>query len=388
MPGKLLSDVWTDISPINSQAQERLGYPTQKPLALLERILQASSNAGDLVLDPFCGCGTAVAAAHSLKRRWIGIDITHLSISLMKYRLKDMYGLVEKQDYAVIGEPEDLESARALARSDRYQFQWWALSLVQAKPLGGEGASREGKKGSDRGIDGMLNFLTEKNKTEKILVQVKSGHVKSGDIRDLHGVLQREGAAMGVFISLEEPSREMVTEACSAGFYHSDLWQKDYPLIQILTIEDIFAGKGIQMPPSAYGTFKQAGKVKKEDASRGIGNIDSIEELLSSASRCQPRFPLPRDLYPPACPASFAGHLVRGVRVEGPEEAPSHGVSALSSRFPLFFKSPPFSLIISLCLSFHILVWILVSSPHGRQGFSSGYEIHGSGNQETLAVIA
>ncbi len=192
----------------------------------------------------------------------------HLSISLMKYRLKDMYGLLEKQDYAVIGEPEDLESAHALAHSDRYQFQWWALSLVQAKPLGGEGASREGKKGSDRGIDGMLNFLTEKNKTEKILVQVKSGHVKSGDIRDLHGVLQREAAAMGVFISLEEPSREMVTEACSAGFYHSDLWQKDYPLIQILTIEDIFASKGIQMPPSTYGTFKQAGKVKKEDATQ------------------------------------------------------------------------------------------------------------------------
>jgi site-specific DNA-methyltransferase (adenine-specific) len=120
MPGRLLSSVWTDIFPINSQAQERLGYPTQKPLALLERILQASSNAGDLVLDPFCGCGTAVAAAHSLKRRWIGIDITHLSISLMKYRLKDMYGLLEKQDYAVVGEPEDLESARALAHADRY----------------------------------------------------------------------------------------------------------------------------------------------------------------------------------------------------------------------------------------------------------------------------
>ena len=132
------------------------------------------------------------------------------------------------------------------------------------------------RKGSDRGIDGMLNFLTEKNKTEKILVQVKSGHVKSGDIRDLHGVLQREAAAMGVFISLEEPSKDMRSEAGSAGYYHSDLWQKDYPLIQILTIEEIFAGQGIQMPPSAYGTFKQAGKVKKEDATQDNFNLRNV----------------------------------------------------------------------------------------------------------------
>jgi site-specific DNA-methyltransferase (adenine-specific) len=261
-PGEKLPDIWDDIPP--ALGGENLGYPTQKPLALLERIIQASSNEGDLVLDPFCGCGTAIAAAKKLNRKWVGIDITHLSISLMKYRLKDMYGLVEKKDYAVIGEPEDAGSARQLAHSDRYQFQWWALSLVHAKPLGGEGSSREGKKGSDKGIDGVVSFLNEKNKTERILVQVKSGHVKSGDIRDLRGSVEREGAAIGVFITLEEPTKEMITEAVSAGYYHSNLWQKDYPLIQILTVEDLFAGKGIDMPASLINPNKQAPTVKEE----------------------------------------------------------------------------------------------------------------------------
>jgi len=281
MPGTPLQDVWDDIAPINSQAQERLGYPTQKPLALLERIIQASSNEGDWVLDPFCGCGTAVAAAEKLKRHWIGIDITHLSISLMKYRLKDMFDLIEKKDYAIIGEPEDLESAHALARSDRYQFQWWALSLVQAKPLGGgyqdltpspspgrRGGYLEGKKGADRGVDGVLNFLDEKGKLQRVLIQVKSGHVNSAYIRDLRGAVEREEAALGVFVTLESPSGEMVTEAVSAGYFHSKAWQKDYPRLQILTVEELLAGKGIDMPPSAYGTFKQAEKVKKADATQ------------------------------------------------------------------------------------------------------------------------
>jgi site-specific DNA-methyltransferase (adenine-specific) len=134
MPGSIIGSIWSDIKPVQAQAAERLGYPTQKPLALLERIIQASSNPGDLVLDPFAGCGTTVAAAQKLGRRWIGIDITHLSISLLKYRLKDMFG--EEARFRVVGEPEDLGAARQLASEDRYQFQWWALSLVQAKPLG------------------------------------------------------------------------------------------------------------------------------------------------------------------------------------------------------------------------------------------------------------
>ncbi len=270
MSGTLVTTVWTDINPINSQAQERLGYPTQKPLTLLERITQASSNEGDLILDPFCGCGTAVAAAQKLNRRWAGIDVTHLSISLMKYRLNDMFALEEKKDYLVVGEPEDVQSAKQLAKDDRYQFQWWALSLIHAKPLGGESGSREGKKGSDKGIDGVINFINEKNKTERVLIQVKSGHVKSGDIRDLRGVLDREEAAIGVFITLEEPSKDMNTEAVSSGYYHSDLWQKDYPRIQILTIEHLLSGKGIDMPKYVSGqTFKQAEKVKKKEGKQG-----------------------------------------------------------------------------------------------------------------------
>lgn len=230
----------------------------------LERIIQASSNEGDIVLDPFCGCGTAIAAAHKLNRRWIGIDVTHLSLSLMKYRLKDSFRLVEKKDYAVIGEPESLSDARQLARDDRYQFQWWALSLVQAKPLGGESGGREGKKGSDKGIDGVISFVNEKGKTERVLIQVKSG-----DIRDLRGVLDREEAALGVFITLEEPSKDMITEAVSSGYYHSDLWQREYPRIQILTIEELLNGKAIEMPKSIPSQFKQAERVRKKDATQG-----------------------------------------------------------------------------------------------------------------------
>ena len=273
-PGEKLPDIWTDIPP--ALGGETLGYPTQKPLALLERIIQASSNEGDLVLDPFCGCGTAVAAAQKLNRKWIGIDITHLSITLMKYRLKDNFNLVDKKDYIVVGEPGDLADARQLSHDDRYQFQWWALSLVQAKPLGGEGG-REGKKGSDKGIDGVLNFLDAKGKTQRVLIQVKSGHVNSAQIRDLVGTVQREDAAVGVFITLDPPTPDMISEAVSAGYYqrgakggqHSgQLWEKDILRIQILSIEDLFTGKGIEMPPSAYGTFKQAEKIKKTDATQ------------------------------------------------------------------------------------------------------------------------
>jgi site-specific DNA-methyltransferase (adenine-specific) len=185
----------------------------------------------------------------------------------MKYRLKDTFGIIEQKDYSVIGEPEDLASARQLAKDDRYQFQWWALSLVQAKPLGSAGG-REGKKGSDKGIDGVINFIDDKNTIQQVLIQVKSGHVKSGDIRDLHGVLDRENGAIGAFITLEKPTSQMVTEAVSMSYYHSDLWQKDYPRIQIITIEDLLNGKGINLPPSAHGTFKQSEKIKKKDATQ------------------------------------------------------------------------------------------------------------------------
>jgi site-specific DNA-methyltransferase (adenine-specific) len=260
MKGIPLQDIWNDIQPISAHAKERLGYPTQKPLALLERIISASSNPGDLVLDPFCGCGTTIAAAQKLGRRWIGIDITHLSIALQNYRLQEMFPDCK---FKVVGEPRDIGSARQLAQDDRYQFQWWALSLVRAKPLGGQEGSKTGKKGSDKGIDGVITFIDDAyDKSKRVLIQVKSGHVKSGDIRDLVGTVQRENAAIGVFITLEPPSRDMITEAVSAGSYHSPGWNSDYPRIQILTIADLLKGARVQMPMQ-YGTFKQSRRVQE-----------------------------------------------------------------------------------------------------------------------------
>lgn len=264
MPGVHLQSIWDDVKAVGHQDDKRLGYPTQKPLALLERIISASSNPGDVVLDPFAGCGTAIAAAHKLGRRWIGIDITHLSINLLKFRLRDMFGLTPGVDYQVIGEPVSVDGARQLAEDDRFQFQFWALSLVQARPLGGEAGGRTGKRGADRGIDGLITFIDDNTaRPKRIIVQVKSGKVKSGDIRDLKGTVQREKAAMGVFITLEPPTREMVTEAVSAGFYRSPGWGRDYPRIQIRTIEELLDGAGIEMPLSSV-TFKQAGRVKDE----------------------------------------------------------------------------------------------------------------------------
>ncbi len=257
--GSIITNAWTDIQSLHSSDAERLGYPTQKPLALLERIIQASSKPGDIILDPFCGCGTAIAAAQKLDRRWLGIDITHLSIALQKYRLEAMFPGIK---FKVIGEPEDLGAAQHLAQHDRYQFQWWALSLVRAKPLGAQEGSKAGKKGSDKGIDGIINFIDDNTgKTKRVIVQVKSGHVKSGDVRDLVGTIQREQAAIGIFITLEPPSRDMKAEAASAGFYFSPGWGREYQRIQILTIEELLHGADVNMPPQ-HGTFKAAQRVQ------------------------------------------------------------------------------------------------------------------------------
>lgn len=261
MPGVVSGDNWTDILPISAHASERLGYPTQKPLALLERIINASSNPGDTVLDPFCGCGTAIAAAQKLGRNWIGIDVTHLSIALQKYRMEDMFPGIEME---VRGEPEDLGSARQLAQDDPYQFQWWALSLVRAKPLGAKSGGKVGKKGADKGVDGIVRFVDDASgKPKQVIVQVKSGKVESKDIRDLVGTVQRREAALGVFITLRKPTPPMNNEALSAGFYESPGWHTSYPKIQILTIEQLLAGEQIKMPPQ-HGTFKEARRSRRD----------------------------------------------------------------------------------------------------------------------------
>lgn len=277
LPGIPLQDIWNDTHPIHNLSTERLGYPTQKPIALLERILLASSNPGDLVLDPFSGCGTAISAAQKIGRKWIGIDVTYLAIAMHKSRLKDMFNLVPKIDYQVFGEPVDHNDAHQLASDDRYQFQWWALSMIQAMPLGGQEGKKEGKKGADRGIDGVINFIDDhKGKLSQVLVQVKSGNVNSGLIRDLRGVIERDNAAIGVFITLEPPTSEMKKEAVSAGFYTSPIYSQKYPRLQILCIEDLLKGDKVKMPPTA-STFKKAERVKKIQAEQGSLDLDGMQ---------------------------------------------------------------------------------------------------------------
>jgi site-specific DNA-methyltransferase (adenine-specific) len=256
MRGTPMQDVWTDIPPLMGSGQERLGYPTQKPEALLERIIEASSKEGDVILDPFCGCGTAIAAAYKLTRNWIGIDITHLAISLIKNRLKTAFGDGIEKTYKVIGEPVSLPDAESLAQQDPYQFQWWALGLVGARPI-------EQKKGADKGIDGRLYFHDDRasGQTKQIIFSVKAGHTSVPHVRDLRGVIEREKAQIGVLITMEEPTRPMRTEATGAGFYASP-WGTRHPRLQILTIEELLNGKSVDRPPHEGNvTFKRAPKV-------------------------------------------------------------------------------------------------------------------------------
>jgi site-specific DNA-methyltransferase (adenine-specific) len=262
-PGQPCPSIWDDIPPIHALTSERLGYPTQKPQALLERIINASSNPGDVVLDPFCGCGTTVHAAQKLDRQWIGIDITYLAINLIKRRLKDAFG--EEFEFEEKGQPTDFASAKRLAELDKFQFQHWALSIIGARPR------KEGEgKGADRGVDGLLYYYETERKDflnrvredapamknepvhrEKIIVQVKGGGTDSKDIRDLIGTVENQKAAGGILITLEKPSKQMRTEAADAGHFASKLWHdRDYPRIQILTVEGLLIGtERIDAPP-------------------------------------------------------------------------------------------------------------------------------------------
>jgi hypothetical protein len=261
MPGVSLQDLWTDIPPIIAGTAERLGYPTQKPGALLERIIKSSSDEGDLVLDGFCGCGTTVVAAERNKRRWIGIDITHLAIALMKNYLQDTFGY-ELAPFEVLGVPKDLGSARELAKQDRYHFEWWALSLVNARP------AQDKKKGADTGVDGLIYFHDDESGiAKKAVVQVKSGHVTSAHIRDLKGVMEREKAKLALFVTLEEPTEPMNKEAATAAFYEPEHWQgRGVPKLQILTIDELLAGKRPELPRYApEATFKKAPRKKIEE---------------------------------------------------------------------------------------------------------------------------
>jgi len=244
-------DDWFYLPIINPAAKERLGYPTQKPEALLEKIVLSSSQERDVVLDPFCGCGTTVAVSQKFNREWIGIDITHLAVGLMKHRLLDSFG--DQVDYEVIGEPVSLEGANALAKQNPYQFQWWALGLVGAR-------RNEQKKGADAGIDGRLYFHDDpKGDTKQVIISVKAGKPHLSYMRDLRGVIDREQAEIGVLITMQDPTKPMRSEAASGGFYESP-WGENYPKLQILTIEDLLKGEKIDMPPirQVNQTYRQA----------------------------------------------------------------------------------------------------------------------------------
>lgn len=245
--GVPIQSLWEGIGSLQAADAERLGYPTQKPISLLERIIAARSNSDDVVLDPFCGCGTAVDAAQRLGRQWIGIDITHLAVNLIRHRMQDVYGDTVK--FSVIGEPTDTASAKDLAASDPYQFQWWALGLVGARPV-----KQDQKKGADGGIDGRLYFHEQSGgDTKQVLLSVKAGHTSVAHVRDLRGVIERDGAAIGVLLTMQESTRPMRQEAADAGTY-TDAWGQKYPRIQILTVGELLAGNKLEMPMCARNT--------------------------------------------------------------------------------------------------------------------------------------
>lgn len=257
--GRTITNDWHDVAPVHGA--EPLGYPTQKPVALLERIIMASSNLGDTILDPFCGCGTTVHAAQKLDRGWIGIDVTHLAISLIERRLKDAFPGIA---FEILGTPKDVDGARDLALRDRYQFQWWAVSLVDAQPFGGK------KKGRDGGIDGLIYFRSDAKRIERAIVSVKSGDVSVSMIRDLKGVLDREKAPIGVFLTLEPPTKPMEAEAAAAGFF--ELGGRRYPRVQVLTIADVIAGSRPSIPLVDTGVaFKRAAREQPRKGQSELG---------------------------------------------------------------------------------------------------------------------
>jgi len=255
MPGVSLQNDWNDIRPPSKG--ERLGYPTQKPLSLLERIISVSSKEGDTVLDPFCGCGTTVHAAEKLNREWIGIDVTHYAVSVVEERLKTSFPNLSLD---LIGRPRDLESAQALARRDKYQFQWWANWL-----LGVQRYKDERKKGADQGIDGEIFFLNGPRNLGRVLVSVKGGeNIGVQAVREFAHVLQREGADMGVLLSLAQPTEPMRREAAALGFVQTAHGR--FPRMQLAPVQEIFADRKPRLPmPAPIDQLRAPRSRPKED---------------------------------------------------------------------------------------------------------------------------
>ena len=282
MPGVPLQDLWSDIPPIGSGMAERLGYPTQKPEALLERILRASSNDGDLILDPFCGCGTTIAAAEQLGRRWVGIDITHLAIGLIRHRLHHAYGDGIEKTYSVVGEPVEVPDAETLAAADPFQFQFWALGLVGARPA-------QPKKGADKGIDGRRYFHEAAGaSTQQIVFSVKAGNTGPDHLRELRGVVEREEAAIGALICMRHPTKAMRAEAASSGSYTSP-WGR-HPRIQIMTVEELLNGVRLDAPPTRQvdRTFRKPPRVAAAGPAPQRLDFDATPEAAKLAERAKP----------------------------------------------------------------------------------------------------
>ena len=267
MQGQPVDSIWDDIEPVQAHSKERLGYATQKPEALLERVISASSNEGDVILDPFCGCGTAVVAAHRLGRKWIGIDITYLAVDLMQNRLKTTFPGDFKKGVQIDGEPADEAAALALAEKDKYQFQFWSVAK-----LGGTSRGGQNKKGADQGVDGVIGFPeVDPEKSGKaahdfkqVIISVKGGNTGPSHVRDLIGTVKNESAAIGVLVTIKEPTRGTIDAAASAGVYQSNFTKKSYPKIQIITAGDIVHGKMVEMPPiESLSQYKAAPKAKR-----------------------------------------------------------------------------------------------------------------------------
>jgi site-specific DNA-methyltransferase (adenine-specific) len=250
--GQKTQDIWADIQSLQHAGGEKLGYPTQKPIALLERIIQASSNEGDVVLDPFCGCGTVVAAAEKLGRKWIGIDITHLAIALIKKRISDHF---KDAKFDVVGEPKSVEDAKTLFMQSAFQFESWAVSLLGGQPYKSKG-------GGDSGIDGLLYFKDSKDNFQRIIIEVKGGGYHPKDVRSLKAVIDREEAPMGILLALNPPTKGMTTEAAALGKWKMPISGRMFPKLQIITIDDIFAGKKPDIPDTSE-TLKKAKPEKR-----------------------------------------------------------------------------------------------------------------------------
>jgi DNA modification methylase len=278
---RMADDVWR-MPMLQPASREKLGYPTQKPVALLERIVEMASNAGDVVLDPFCGCGTTIDAAQALGRRWVGIDITHLAVGLIKHRLADRYGPDIAKTYLTVGEPTTVDGARELAKQDPFQFQAWALGLVGARIAGSD------KKGGDGGFDGRLYFHDAPNgPTRQIILSVKAGNLVPTYVDALFGVVKEQQADIGVLLSFREPTAGMRARAAEAGFYVSgedqrlkeNPWGRKYPRVQLLTVRELLDGRGIDYPhlAGANVTFRRAERA-------GIAESRGDRELFGRAA--------------------------------------------------------------------------------------------------------